>query len=78
MSDIHSVLPGLVLTASDGLAYNDALHRWCENSEKPAKYVVQPKTAEDVSKAVCCLMPSACWDTKLIPLLIVDQVCKPE
>ena len=52
-SDLVSILPkDQVLTPADGQAYEASLHRWAENAERRAKYVVLPKTPEDVSKAV--------------------------
>lgn len=53
-ADISSLFsPGQVLTPADGQAYEEALHRWCKNAEKKAQYVVFPRSAQDVSKAVC-------------------------
>jgi hypothetical protein len=52
MADIQTILPGRVLTKASSQAYKDASHRWCENAERAAQYIVQPETAEDVSKAV--------------------------
>jgi hypothetical protein len=51
-ADIHALLPGLVLTPSDGAAYAAATRRWAANAERAARYIVQPRTAADVSKAV--------------------------
>jgi hypothetical protein len=60
MADITSALAGTqVLTAADGKVYEDSLHRWCENAEKKAKYVVLPTSAEEVSKAVSRDWPRA-------------------
>lgn len=51
--NIESALPQVtVLTPADGKAYEDSLHRWCENAETKAKFVVLPKSADEVSKAV--------------------------
>lgn len=52
-TDITTIFPkDQVLTPADGQAYEDSLHRWAENAVRHAKYVVLPRTAEDVSKAV--------------------------
>lgn len=42
-----------VITESDGSAYTDAIRRWSKCAIKPAKAVIMPTTAEDVSKIVC-------------------------
>jgi hypothetical protein len=51
-ADIHALLPGLVLTPADGAPYATASRRWAANAERAARYIVQPRTAADVSKAV--------------------------
>jgi hypothetical protein len=52
-ANITEVLPkGQVLTPANGQAYEEVLHRWADNAVRRAKYVVLPRTAEDVSKAV--------------------------
>jgi UDP-N-acetylenolpyruvoylglucosamine reductase len=53
MSSISSELAGIqVLTAADGIAYENSLKRWSKNAEQRADYVAFPASAEDVSKAV--------------------------
>ena len=53
VANITSVLPkDQVLTPADGQPYEDALHRWAENSERRSKFIVLPKSPQDVSKAV--------------------------
>jgi hypothetical protein len=76
MTDINAILPGVVLTKADGQAYKDASHRWCENAEKEAKYIVQPKSAEDVSKAVRLPLSSSGHSVRshLFFSPLVDQV----
>ncbi|KAG2179796.1 hypothetical protein INT43_003579 [Umbelopsis isabellina] len=39
-----------VITESDGSAYTNAIRRWSKCAIKPAKAVIMPTTAEDVSK----------------------------
>lgn len=52
-TDIAAALPQVtILTPTDGKAYETSIKRWCENSEKKAKFVVLPKSAEEVSQAV--------------------------
>ena len=52
-ADITALFPkDQVLTPADGEAYELSLHRWADNAVRRAKYVVLPRTAEDVSKAV--------------------------
>ena len=56
VSDITSLFPkDQVLTPEDGQTYEDSLRRWAENAERRAKYVVFPKSSEDIAKAVRCL-----------------------
>ncbi|PSR76100.1 hypothetical protein PHLCEN_2v8688 [Hermanssonia centrifuga] len=51
--DITTLFPGdQVLTPDDGKLYEESIRRWAENAERKAKYIVLPKSAEDVSKAV--------------------------
>ena len=53
VADITSLFPlDQILTPGDGEAYHDAIKRWADNAVKEAKYVVLPKSAQDVSKAV--------------------------
>ncbi|GJE88819.1 FAD-dependent oxidoreductase [Phanerochaete sordida] len=53
ISDILSVFPkDQVLTPGDGAPYEEALHRWAENAERRAKFVLLPKSATDVSNAL--------------------------
>ena len=41
-----------VVTPEDGTAYDEAIHRWAGNAERKAKYVVYPRSAQDVATAV--------------------------
>lgn len=51
--NIFSIFPkDQVLTPEDGKLYDEAIHRWAENAERKAKYVVLPRSAKDVSTAV--------------------------
>lgn len=60
VADIASVFPkDQVLTPANGQAYEEALRRWAENSERRAKIIVLPKSAEDVSKAVRGIVSAA-------------------
>ncbi|GJE99792.1 FAD-binding oxidoreductase [Phanerochaete sordida] len=53
VADITSVLPkDQILTPKDGEAYKEALHRWADNAERPAKFIVFPKTSEEVANTV--------------------------
>ncbi|EKM60153.1 uncharacterized protein PHACADRAFT_251050 [Phanerochaete carnosa HHB-10118-sp] len=53
VADILSVFPeDQILTPSNGQAYEEALRRWAENSERRAKVIVLPKSSKDVSKAI--------------------------
>ena len=53
-ADITAFFPkDQVLTPADGQTYEAILRRWADNAVKRAKYVVLPRNAEDVSKAVC-------------------------
>lgn len=53
VADIYSVFPkDQVVTPNDGEAYSEAIHRWADNAQRPAKVVVFPKSPEDVSKAI--------------------------
>ena len=52
-ADITAILPKhQVLTPADGQAYEDVIRRWADNAVRRAEYVVLPKSAQDVSKAV--------------------------
>lgn len=65
-TDIFSVFPkDQVLTPDDGKAYEDSLHRWAENAERKAKYVVFPRSSKDVSTAVsvAICIPAISWLT---------------
>lgn len=51
--DIATALPHVtVLTPADGDAYSGQLKRWCDNAERKAKFVILPKSPEEVSQAV--------------------------
>lgn len=53
MSSILSVIPkDQVVTPDDGTAYEEATHRWADNAERRAKYVVYPRTSQDVATAI--------------------------
>lgn len=53
-ADILTIFPKeQVLTIEDGQAYQDIIKRWADNAVKPAKLVILPTSAQDVSKAVC-------------------------
>lgn len=53
VADIYTVFPkDQVLTPADGAAYEESLHRWAENAERRAQFVVLPKSAQDVAQAI--------------------------
>ncbi|KAI0092983.1 FAD-binding domain-containing protein [Irpex rosettiformis] len=41
-----------ILTVEDGQAYEDIIKRWADNATKRAQFVVLPRSAQDVSKAI--------------------------
>lgn len=54
VADITSLFSkAQVLTPEDGQAYEDSIRRWAENAERRAKYVVFPKSSEEIARAVC-------------------------
>ncbi len=51
--DVTALFPrDQVLTPDDGKLYEESIRRWAENAERKAKYIILPKSAEDISKAV--------------------------
>lgn len=49
----HASLDGVeVLSPADGEKFDNPLWRWATNSERRAKYVVLPRNADEVSKAI--------------------------
>lgn len=41
-----------VLTPADGQPYEESIRRWSDNAVRRARFVVLPRSAQDVSKAV--------------------------
>jgi hypothetical protein len=60
--------PSQIITSADGDKYEAAIHRWSENAQKRAKYVVFPKDAQEVSRAVMSNEHYTHKETRLIPL----------
>jgi FAD/FMN-containing dehydrogenase len=53
MAGIVDSLSGIqVISQADGEKYEPVLHRWSENAERRAKYVVFPDSAEEVARTV--------------------------
>ncbi|GJF00866.1 FAD-binding oxidoreductase [Phanerochaete sordida] len=52
-TDILDVFPpDQVLTPQSGPAYAAAIRRWADNAQRPAQFVVLPKSPSDVAKAI--------------------------
>lgn len=75
-TDILSVFhKDQVLTPADGQPYEEAISRWADNAIRRAQFVVFPRTAQEVGKAVRCPIILLTPRTHSAPCFLLDTLC---
>lgn len=74
-TDILSVFSkDQVLTPTDGQPYEEAISRWADNAIRRAQFVVFPRTAQEVGKAVRCPIIFFATRTHSAPCFLIDTL----